>query len=206
MPELEIMILDDKKGFNIYKNINFPSIEEIPEIMKNKNINDEDFDYFSSISYLLFIKRKDLFPNKRQILLKNIPFSTINDFFVKSPSYLNINDNNSILNFSSSRVPLFFIPTKDINNLCMVLNIILSCIQSDDDMKLFIEHFGKGEVYFFIDNLCLLLQKIDHFRLQREILGLFTIFFQYNDEIILYFFRKIETIIDNINISSNIII
>ena len=208
LPELEIMILDDidKKGFNIYENINFPSIEEIAEIMKNKNIKEEDFDYFSSISYLLFTKRKDLSPNQRQILLRNIPFNTINDFFVNNQSYLNINDINSILNFSSSQAPSFFIPAKDINTLCMVLNIIIFCIQSDDDMKLFIEHFGKDEVIFFIDNLCYLFQKIDHFRLQRKILGLFTIFFQYSDEIILYRFRKIETIIDNINISSNIII
>ena len=208
LPELEIMILDDidKKAFNIYENLHFPSIEEIAEIMKNKNINEEDFDYFSSISYLLFTKRKDLFPNQRQILLKNIPFNTINDIFINNQNYLNINDNNSLFDFSSPRISSSFFPTKDINTLCMILNIIIFCIQSDDDMKILIEHFGKDEVYFFIENFCYLLQNTDNFRLQRKILGLFNIFFQYNDEIILFFFRKVEKIIDSINISSNIII
>ena len=54
--------------------------------------------------------------------------------------------------------------------------------------------------------MCYLLQNTNNFRLQRKILGLFTIFFQYNDEIILNFLRKVEKTIDNYNISSNIII
>ena len=60
LPELEIMILDDvdKKAFNIYEKINFPPIEDLAEIMKKKDIKEEDFDYYSSISYLLFTKKK----------------------------------------------------------------------------------------------------------------------------------------------------
>ena len=40
LPELETMILDDvdKKAFNLYEKINFPSIEEMAEMMRNKNI------------------------------------------------------------------------------------------------------------------------------------------------------------------------
>ena len=51
-----------------------------------------------------------------------------------------------------------------------------------------------------------LLQMTNNFRLQRKILGLMTNFFNNNDEIILNFFRKVERIIDNNNISSNLII
>lgn len=51
-----------------------------------------------------------------------------------------------------------------------------------------------------------LLQMTSNFRLQRKILGLMTNFFNNNDEIILNFFRKVERIIDNNNISSNLII
>ena len=51
-----------------------------------------------------------------------------------------------------------------------------------------------------------LLQMTNNFRLQRKILGLMTNFFNYNDEIILNFFRKVERIIDNNNLSSNMII
>ena len=208
LPELEIMILDDidKKAFAIYEKVNFPSIEEVTEIMKTKNIKEEDFDYYSSISYLLFIKRKEFLPNQRQLILKNIPFNILNDYFVNNQSYSFINDNNSILEYSSSPDNSSIFPTKDINTLCMILNIIIFSIQSDEDVKLFIEHFGKEEVFFFIDNMCYLLQNTNNFRLQRKILGLFTIFFQYNDEIILNFLRKVEKTIDNYNISSNIII
>ena len=208
LPELEIMILDDidKKAFAIYEKVNFPSIEEVTEIMKTKNIKEEDFDYYSSISYLLFIKRKEFLPNQRQLILKNIPFNILNDYFVNNQSYSFINDNNSILEYSSSPDNSSLFPTKDINTLCMIINIIIFSIQSDEDVKLFIEYFGKEEVFFFIDNMCYLLQNTNNFRLQRKILGLFTIFFQYNDEIILNFLRKVEKTIDNYNISSNIII
>ena len=208
LPELEIMILDDidKKAFAIYEKVNFPSIEEVTEIMKTKNIKEEDFDYYSSISYLLFIKRKEFSSNQRQLILKNIPFNILNDYFVNNQSYSFINDNNSILEYSSSPDNSSLFPTKDINTLCMILNIIIFSIQSDEDVKLFIEYFGKEEVFFFIDNMCYLLQNTNNFRLQRKILGLFTIFFQYNDEIILNFLRKVEKTIDNYNISSNIII
>lgn len=208
LPELEIMILDDvdKKAFNIYEKIKFPSIEEIAKIMKNKNINEEDFDYYSSISYLLFQKRKEFLPNQRQLILKNIPFNILNDFFVNNQNYSIINDNNSLFGFSSPHASSSFFPIKNINTLCMILNIIIFCIQSNEDVKLFIEYYGKEKVFFFIDNMCYLLQNTDNFRLQRKILGLYTIFFEFNDEIILNFFRKVERIIDNINISSNIII
>ena len=208
LPELEIMILDDidKKAFAIYEKVNFPSIEEVTEIMKTKNIKEEDFDYYSSISYLLFIKRKEFLPNQRQLILKNIPFNILNDYFDNNQSYSFINDNNSILEYSSSPDNSSIFPTKDINTLCMILNIIIFFIQNDEDVKLFIEYFGKEEVFFFIDNMCYLLQNTNNFRLQRKILGLFTIFFQYNDEIILNFLRKVEKTIDNYNISSNIII
>ena len=209
LPELEIMILDDvdKKAFNIYKNMNFPSIEEVTEIMKNKSIKEEDFDYYSSVSYLLFLKRNEFLPNQRHLVLRNIPFNDINDFFINNQSYSLYNDNSICNSFhnSSSTPPSFSFPAKDINTLCMVLNIIIFCIQSDEDTKMFIEHFGKDEVFFFIDNMCYLLQRVDCFRLKRKIIGLLTAFFQYNDEIILSFLRRIENIIVNNNISSNII-
>lgn len=206
LPDLEIMILDDvdKKAFNIYKNIQFPSIEEVTEIMKKKTIKEEDFDYYSSVSYLLFLKRKEFLPSQRQLVLKNIPFNDLNDFFVNNQSY-SLNNESSLFDFSSTPHSFPF-PTKNINTLCMVLNIIIFCIQTDEDTKMFIEHFGKDEVYFFIDNMCYLLQNMDSFRLKRKIIALLTTLFQYNDEIILNFFRKIERIIDNNNISSNIII
>jgi hypothetical protein len=205
LPELEIMILDDvdKKTFNIYKNMNFPPIEEITEIMKDKSIKEEDFDYYSSVSYLLFLKRKEFLPNQRHLVLKNIPFNDINDFFINNQSYSFYND--SSINNSSSTPASFSFPTKNINTLCMILNIIIFCIQSDEDTKMFIENYGKDEVFFFIDNMCFLLQKIECFRLKRKIIGLLIAFFQYNDEIILNFFRKIENIIINYNISSNVI-
>ena len=205
LPELEIMILDDvdKKAFNIYKNMNFPPIEEITEIMKNKSIKEEDFDYYSSVSYLLFLKRKEFLPNQRHLVLKNIPFNDINDFFINNQSYSFYND--SSINNSSSTPASFSFPTKNINTLCMIINIIIFCIQSDEDTKMFIENYGKDEVFFFIDNMCFLLQKIECFRLKRKIIGLLIAFFQYNDEILLNFFRKIENIIINYNISSNVI-
>ena len=71
---------------------------------------------------------------------------------------------------------------------------------------MFFDIFEKNEVYVFIDNLCNSLQMTDNFRFQRKILGLMANFFNYNDEIILNFFRKVEKIIDNNNISSNMII
>jgi hypothetical protein len=205
LPELEIMILDDvdKKTFNIYKNMNFPPIEEITEIMKDKSIKEEDFDYYSSVSYLLFLKRKEFLPNQRHLVLKNIPFNDINDFFINNQSYSFYND--SSINNSSSTPASFSFPTKNINTLCMILNIIIFCIQSDEDTKMFIENYGKDEVFFFIDNMCFLLQKIECFRLKRKIIGLLIAFFQYNDDIILNFFRKIENIIIYYNISSNVI-
>jgi hypothetical protein len=208
LPDLEIMILDDvdKNAFNIYEKVNFPPIEEIAEIMKNKNINEEDFDYYSSVSYLLFIKRNIFSSIQRQLFLKNIPFHILNDFFANYQSKSINNDSSSLFYFSSSQSPTISFPTKNINTLSMVLNIIIFCIQTDEDMKMFIENFGKDEVYFFIDNLCYLLQSNENFRLQRKILGLLTTFFIYNDEIILNYFRKVERIIDNLNISTNMII
>ena len=208
LPELEIMILDDvdKKAFNIYEKINFPPIEELSEIMKNKDIKEEDFDYYSSISYLLFTKRNEFSSNQRQLILKNIPLNIINDFFVNNQSSSINNDNSSLFYFSSSPSPSVSFPSKNINTLSMILNIIILCIQNDEDMKMFIDNFGKEDVYFFIDNMCYLLQNSDNFRLHRKILGLLTNFFIYNDEIILSYLRKIERIIDNNNMSTNIII
>ena len=208
LPELEIMILDDvdKKAFNIYEKINFPPIEELSEIMKNKDIKEEDFDYYSSISYLLFTKRNEFSSNQRQLILQNIPLNIINDFFVNNQSSSINNDNSSLFYFSSSPSPSVLFPSKNINTLSMILNIIILCIQNDEDMKMFIENFGKEDVYFFIDNMCYLLQNSDNFRLHRKILGLLTNFFIYNDEIILSYLRKIERIIDNNNMSTNIII
>ena len=101
--------------------MNFPSIEEVTEIMKTKNINEKDFDYYSSISYLLFIKRKEFSSNQRQLILKNIPFNILNDYFVNNQSYSFINDNNSILEYSSSPDNSSIFPTKNINTLCMIL-------------------------------------------------------------------------------------
>ena len=54
--------------------------------------------------------------------------------------------------------------------------------------------------------MCYLLKNSDNFRLQRKILGLLANFFIYNDEIILNYLRKVERIIDSINIRTNIII
>ena len=208
LPELEIMILDDvdKKTFKIYEKANFPPIEEIAEIMKSKNINEEDCDFFSSISYLLFIKRKEFSPEQRFLFLKNIPFSLLNDYFMNSQCY-----DNYFCDISSSPSPHSSYANrpkndKSINTICMILNIILFCIQSGEDIKMFFDIFQKNEVYVFIDNLCNLLQMTNNFRLQRKILGLMTNFFNYNDEIILNFFRKVERIIDNNNLSSNMII
>ena len=208
LPELEIMILDDvdKKAFNIYEKIKFPPIEELAEIMKKKDIKEEDFDYYSSISYLLFTKRNDFSSNQRQLILKNIPLNSLNDFFANNQSFSLINDNSSLFYFSSSPSPSVSFPAKNINTLSMILNIIILCIQNDEDMKMFIENFGKEDVYYFIDNMCYLLQNSDNFRLQRKILGLFANFFIYNDEIILNYLRKVERIIDNNNMSTNIII
>jgi len=210
LPDLELMILDDidKKAFNTFEKMNFPTIEEIAEIMKNKDIKEEDFDYYSSVSYLLFVKRKEFSSKERQLILNNIPFNIINDLFINNQSYSLINDSSSsaLVGGSQSGQDSFLFPAKNINTLCMVINIIIFCIQSESDMTIFIENYGKDEVLVFIDNMCFLLQNSDNFRLQRKILGLITNFFQYNDEIILYFFRKLERIIDNCNMSSNIII
>lgn len=208
LPELEIMVLDDvdKKTFKIYEKANFPPIEEITEIMKSKNINEEDFDYYSSISYLLFMKRKEFSPSQRYLFLKNIPFRLLNDHFMNTQSY-----DNYLCDISSSQSPhssCANLPKNDknINTICMILNIILFCIQSGEDIKMFFEIFEKNEVFLFIDNLCNLLQMTDNFRLQRKILGLMANFFKFSDEIILNFFRKVEKIIENNNISSNMII
>ena len=206
LPDLEIMILDDvdKKSFAIYEKINYPDIEELSEIMKNKNIKEEDFDYFASISYLLFMKRNEFLPEQRQLILKNIPFYTLNSLISdnQSESF----NNNSIFYLSSSPDNSFTFPLECVNTLCMILNIIIFCVQSEEDIKMFIEYYGKDEVYYFIDNMCFLLENINIFRLQRKILALFVDFFRYNDEIILNFFRKVEKIIDINNISTNIVI
>ena len=115
-------------------------------------------------------------------------------------------NNNSIFYLSSSPDNSFTFPLESVNTLCMILNIIILCVQSEEDIKMFIEYYGKDEVYFFIDNMCFLLENINIFRLQRKILALFVDFFRYNDEIILNFFRKVEKIIDINNISTNIVI
>jgi hypothetical protein len=174
--------------------------------MKSKNINEEDFDYYSSISYLLFIKRKEFSPEQRYLFLKNIPFDLLKDYAMNGQSY-----DNYFCDISSSPSPHSSYANqpkidKSINTICMLLNIILFCIQSGEDVKIFFDIFEKNEVYVFIDNLCNLLQMTNNFRLQRKILGLMTNFFNYNDEIILNFFRKVERIIDNNSISSNMII
>ena len=208
LPELEIMILDDidKKAFNIYEKINYPPIEDLAEIMKKKDIKEEDFDYYSSISYLLFTNKKVFSSNQRQLILKNIPLKSINAFFMNNQSFSLNDDNCSLFYFSFSPSPSVSFPAKNINTLSMILNIIILCIQNDEDMKMIIENFGKKEVYFFIDNMCYLLQNSDNFRLQRKILGLLANFFIYNDEIILNYLRKVERIIDSNNMRTNIII
>ena len=208
LPELEEMILDDvdKKAFNIYEKINFPSIEEIIEIMKNKNIKEEDYDFYSSLCYLLFIKRNEFSSSQRQLVLKNIPFSAINDFYGNFQNCSLGGDNNSIFYLSSSPSPTTSCPTKNISALSMILNIIILCIQNDDDMKVFIEFFSKNEIFYFIDNMLCLLKSMENFRLQRKILGILAKFFVYNDEIILNYLRKLEIAIDSLNISTNIII
>ena len=88
----------------------------------------------------------------------------------------------------------------------MIINIIILTIQCEEDMKYLIESYGKYELFNFIDNICYLLQFIDNFRLKRKILSLLTRFFQNSDEIILNYLRRVERIIDNYNISTNIII
>ena len=204
LPDLEIMILDDvdKKSFNIYEKVNFPGVEELTEIMKNKNVKEEDFDYYASISYFLFIKRKEISSKHRQLILKNLPFYLLNTLIANNQSQSF--DNNWY--YSSSQESSFSFPLECVNTLCMILNIIIFCVQSEEDMMMFIDYFGKDEVYFFIDNMCSLLENINNFRLKRKILGLFVDFFRYSDDIILNFFRKVEKIIDNNNISSNIVI
>ena len=209
LPELETMILDDvdKKAFNIYEKVNFPSIEEMAEMMRNKNIKEEDFDFYSSLCYLLFIKKDDFSPLQRQLILKNLPFYILNDFFANyQNNSLNTENNNSIFYYSSSPSQSVCFPTKNINTLSMILNIIILCIQNDEDMKMFMEYFGKDDIFFLIDNMLFLLQSIENFRVQRKILGLFAKFFMYNDEIILNYLRKLELSIDTLNISTNIII
>ena len=106
LPELEIMILDDidKNIFNIYEKINYPPIEELAEIMKNKDIKKEDFDYYSSISYLLFINRNIFSSNQRQLILKNIPLNKINDFFSNNKSFSLINDNCSFFSLLQRKI------------------------------------------------------------------------------------------------------
>ena len=207
LPELEIMTLDDidKKSFNIYSKISFPPVEELAELMKKKDIKEEDFDFYCSISYLLFIKRKEFSPKQRQLIIKNIPFDLINDIFNNNQNYSNDNENflNDISSFNS---PSFSFSSKDINIICMIINIIILTIQCEEDMKYLIESYGKYELFNFIDNICYLLQFIDNFRLKRKILSLLTRFFQNSDEIILNYLRRIERIIDNYSISTNIII
>ena len=209
LPELETMILDDvdKKAFNLYEKVNFPSIEEMAEMTKNKNIKEEDFDFYSSLCYFLFIKKNDFSPLQRQLILKNLPFYILNDFFANyQNNSLNTENNNSIFYCSSPPSQSVCFPTKNINTLSMILNIIILCIQNDEDMKMFMEYFGKDDVFFLIDNMLFLLQSIENFRVQRKILGLFAKFFMYNDEIILNYLRKLELSIDTLNISTNIII
>ena len=204
LPELEIISLDDidKNAFNICQNVKFPPIEEIAPLMKQKNIQKEDFDYYSSIAYLLFIGRENLTSEQRGIVLQNLPIDLINDFFTS------INDNlsksmqcPSLSSLSSS----FIYPNKDIVTLCMILTIIILAIKYQSDLDVLRDNFGKKKLYIFINNMCILLNNSSNFRLQRKILSFFLSLFRTDDEILFAFFRKIENIIDEKNISSNIV-
>ena len=172
------------------------------ETMKNKGIKEEDFDFYSSLGYLLFITRSQLSSNQRQLILKNLPLKIINHFFVNNQ--IN-NDNNPLFNFSSYPSPSIPFPGKNINTLLMIINIIILCNQIDEDMKIFIEYYGKEEIYFFNDNMCYLLETSNNFRLNRKILGLLANFFVHSDEIILKYMRNIERIINEGDIRTNII-
>ena len=200
------MILDDidKKAFNISSKIlNFPTIEKLAEAMNSKDIKGENYDFYSSICYLLFIKRKEYSSNQRQLILKNIPLNLINNFFANSQSYSIFNNNNPLFSFSPS--PSIPFTDKSINTLSMILNIIILCIQNDEDMKMFSETFGKEAINFFFDNMCYILQNSNNFRLNRKILGLFANCFIYNDELIARYFRDIEKSILIKNIGTNIV-
>ena len=206
LPELEIISLDDidKNAFNICKNVKFPSIEEIAPLMKHKNILKEDFDYYSSIAYLLFIGRNNLTSEQRKIVLKNIPIDLINDFF----DSINENLSKSMQCPSLSSCSLsssFVYPNNNITTLCMILTIIILGIKYQTDLNVLKDNFGKKKLYLFINNMCILLNNSSNFRLQRKILSFFLCLFKVDDEILFTFLRKIENIIDENNISSNIV-
>ena len=206
LPELEIISLDDidKNAFNICKNVKFPSIEEIAPLMKHKNILKEDFDYYSSIAYLLYIGRNNLTSEQRKIVLKNIPIDLINDFF----DSINENLSKSMQCPSLSSCSLsssFVYPNNNITTLCMILTIIILGIKYQTDLNVLKDNFGKKKLYLFINNMCILLNNSSNFRLQRKILSFFLCLFKVDDEILFTFLRKIENIIDENNISSNIV-
>ena len=206
LPELEIISLDDidKNAFNICKNVKFPSIEEIAPLMKHKNILKEDFDYYSSIAYLLFIGRNNLTSEQRKIVLKNIPIDLINDFFDSINE--NLSKNMQCPSLSSCSLSSSFVyPNNNITTLCMILTIIILGIKYQTDLNVLKDNFGKKKLYLFINNMCILLNNSSNFRLQRKILSFFLCLFKVDDEILFTFLRKIENIIDENNISSNIV-
>ena len=201
------MILDndDQKIFNLYSKINFPPIEQLAEIMKNKDIKEEDFDCYSHVNYLLFRKRNEFSSFQRQIIIENIPLKKINNFFANNQSFAFKNDSNPLFYFSSSPSPSIPFSQKRINTLSMILNIITLSIQNDEDMNKFFEKFGKEEIIFFIDNMCFLLENMNNIRLHRKIFGFLAKLFMYNDDMIFKYLRTIERIIRVNNTKTNII-
>ena len=204
LPELEIISLDDidKNAFNICKNVKFPPIEKIAPLMKNKDIIKENFDYYSSIAYLLFTGKDNYTSEQRQIVLKNLPIDLINDYF----NSINENLSKSMQCPSLSSLSSSFIyPNNDITTLCMILTIIILGVKYQIDLNVLKDKFGKKKLYLFINNMCILLNNSNSFRLQRKILSFFLSLFKVDDEILFDFLRKIENIIDKKDISSNIV-
>ena len=148
LPELEIISLDDidKNAFNICKNVKFPPIEKIAPLMKNKDIIKENFDYYSSIAYLLFTGKDNYTSEQRQIVLKNLPIDLINDYF----NSINENLSKSMQCPSLSSLSSSFIyPNNDITTLCMILTIIILGVKYQIDLNVLKDKFGKKNCIFF---------------------------------------------------------
>ena len=196
-PKIEIK---ENKENSEFKKVSEDALPSILEII----IDDFDKKTFNQISLFEVPQISDL--------LKLISKDKINsnDFEIYSwISYILYSQKNIDKNIKNSFIEVIPIHLIDISidkNDRGVLNMILNCLTFLIEDEINYEILKSKNVKKLMSNLFNILKKTKHYRIKRKIVGLCSLIFYYDNEILIDYFCSFHNIIDQINLGSVVLI
>lgn len=183
-----------------FKKTSEDSLPSISEII----IDDFDKKTFSQISLFEVPKISDLLNliSKEKINSNDFEIYSWISYILYSQKNLDEIYRNIII----ESIPINLIDISIDKNDRGVLNMILNCIVFSIQDEINYEILKHKDIKKYMNNLFYIIKKTKHYRIKRKIVGLCSLIFYYDNEILIEYFCDFHNIIEEINLGSVVLI